>query len=461
MKSRLFKIFLIVTTFLFQISVWAATLERPAVMAPLEVYDWDGFNQDLQRAKSIGVVAVSTDVWWGKVESSADQQFDWSYYDKVSNAIINEGMKWVPIFSFHQCGGNVGDTCNIPIPPWIWQKLGGDNTNQLKYKSEKGNYSSEVIALWSDDKAREQYAQFIQAFAVHFSDKASHIEEINISAGSSGELRYPSYNQHDDFQYPGRGFLQSYSDHAIDDFRDFVKDRYGILDKVNAAWNIRLFSWNAIWPPSDAAGFFYRKDYLNIQYGKDFTEWYNQALIKHGEFMITLAMDALGEHLPGIALGIKIPGVHWLMSSPDIPHSAEVSAGLIPTYIDIYSDNTAHGYGPIIDMIKKFSRGEREVVLHFTCLEMDNDPQAPYYSLAKDLVFWVGNGAAARGVKIMGENALSGGITNDHGWNNIDNAICWGAYRGLTTLRVENLGDNDGLGFRRYQQIIDTFRNEK
>ena len=67
MKSRLFKLFLIVTTFLFQISVWAAPLERPAVMAPLEVYDWDSFNKDLQRAKSIGVIEVSTDVWWGKV----------------------------------------------------------------------------------------------------------------------------------------------------------------------------------------------------------------------------------------------------------------------------------------------------------------------------------------------------------------------------------------------------------
>ncbi|MDY6912067.1 MAG: family 14 glycosylhydrolase [Chloroflexota bacterium] len=458
MESRLLKLLLIVTVFLFQISIWAAPLQRPAVMAPLEVYDWDAFNRNLQRAKSIGVVAVSTDIWWGKVEGSADQQFDWSYYDKVSNAIISAGMKWVPIFSFHQCGGNVGDTCDIPIPPWIWQKLGGDNPEQLKYKSEKGNYSTEVIALWSDDKAGEQYKQFIKAFAVHFSNKASHIEEVNISAGPSGELRYPSYNQHDDFQYPGRGFLQSYSDHAIDDFRGFVKDRYGSLDNVNAAWNIKLTSWNEIRPPLDANGFFYRKDYLNIRYGKDFTEWYNQALIKHGEFMITVAMDALGEHLPGVALGIKIPGVHWLMSSPEMPRSAEISAGLIPTHIDIFSDNTAHGYSPIIEMAKNLSREEREVVLHFTCLEMDNNSQAPNYSLAKDLVFWVSNGAGAREVTIMGENALSGGITNDYGWDNIDNAIRWGTYRGLTTLRVGNLADNDGLGFRRYRQVIDTFR---
>jgi hypothetical protein len=127
---------------------------------------------------------------------------------------------------------------------------------------------------------------------------------------------------------------------------------------------------------------------------------------------------------------------------------------LIPTNIDIGSDETAHGYGPIIDMVKRSNGGERPIVLHFTCLEMDNKNQAPEYSRAKDLVFWVGNGAGSRGVSIMGENALSGGITYDGGWDNIDNAVRWSAYKGLTTLRVGDLDTNGGLGFRRYQQLI-------
>lgn len=438
--------------------VWAATLERPAVMSPLEVKDWNSFKQDLHTAKSIGVVAVSTDVWWGKVESAQDQQFDWSYYDAVSDAIISAGMTWVPIMSFHQCGGNVGDDCDIPIPSWLWAKLGGDKPNQLKYKSEKGNYSSEVIALWADDIAKDQYRQYIEAFAEHFANKAAHIEEINISAGPSGELRYPSYNQHDHFQYPGRGFLQSYSDAAIGDFQDFIQRRYLSLGKVNEAWHENLTSWQSIRPPSDADGYFYRKDYLNIQYGKDFTHWYNQALIRHGKFMLKLAAEALDIHLPNKSLGIKIPGIHWLMSSPDLPRAAEITAGLIPTDIDINHDQTAHGYAPIIDMLRQLNQQGENIVLHFTCLEMDNDWHGPNYSLAKDLVFWVGNGAGARGVTIMGENALSGGITSDHGWNNIANAMQWSSYRGLTTLRLSNLNDNNGLGFRRYQQVITKYR---
>jgi hypothetical protein len=446
-----------ILVFLLQAAALGAPLERPAVMAPLVVEDWDGFNRHLQQAKAIGVSAVSTDVWWGKVEGDADQRFDWSYYDQVSDAIIDAGLKWVPILSFHQCGGNVGDSCDIPIPHWLWKQLGGDKSYRLMYKSEQGKYSHEVIALWSDDKARKQYWEFVRDFSRHFGNKVEHIEEINISAGPSGELRYPSYNQHDGFNYPGRGFLQAYSDLARDDFVAFAKEKYATLDRLNAAWNTSLDNWDQVRPPDDAAGFFYRQDYLNIQYGKDFSEWYNRALLEHGQFMITLAIDALANDFPGVPLGIKIPGIHWLMGSPELPRAAEVSSGLIPTNIDLGSDATAHGYGPIIDMVKNLNSSERQVVLHFTCLEMDNKNQAQEYSLAKDLVFWVGGGAGARGVKIMGENALSGGITNDHGWDNIDNAMRWSTYRGLTTLRVGDLDANGGLGFRRYQQMINEY----
>jgi beta-amylase len=457
MYRRLY-VLLVVCACLFQPGLYAAPLDRPAVMAPLVVEDWDGFNRQLQEAKAIGVTTVSTDVWWGKVEGEADQNFDWSYYDRVSDSIISAGLKWVPIFSFHRCGGNVGDSCDIPIPHWIWKMLGGDKSYRLMYLSEKGKYCREVVALWSDDQVRKQYVEFIQDFSQHFADKATTIEEINISAGPSGELRYPSYNQHDDFHYPERGYLQAYSDLAIADFARFAQQKYTSLDDLNRAWNTSLNRWDDIRPPEDAPGFFYRKDYLYIQYGKDFTQWYNQALLDHGAFMINLAVEALGERFQGTPLGIKIPGVHWLMGSPDLPRAAEVTTGLIPTHIDLGSDDTAHGYAPIIERIKQLSNPEHKVVLHFTCLEMDNKNQAPDYSLAKNLVFWVGNGAGTRDLAIMGENALSGGITNDFGWNNIDNAVRWSAYRGLTTLRLGNLEENGGLGFRRYEQLINDFK---
>ena len=453
-------LFALLFTLLLPVPSWAQPLERPAAMAPLEVSDWESFKDQLRRAKEIGITAISTDVWWGKVEGAGDQRFDWSYYDAVSAVIFEAGLKWVPILSFHQCGGNVGDTCDIPIPGWLWGQLGGDDPDRLKYKSERGNLSTEVIALWADELAREEYLEFMVAFRDRYQGHAERIEEISISAGPSGELRYPSYNSHDGFVYPARGFLQAYSEPALEDFRAYAKGKYDTLERLSTAWSIepKLTDWNQVRPPSNADEFFGLKDYLNIQYGRDFTDWYNGALVEHGAFMIELAREALGESFPGIALGIKIPGVHWRMSDPAIPRSAEVSAGLIPTNIDIGDDRTGHGYAPILDMVKRAATEKRPVVLHFTCLEMDNEAAAPNYSLAKDLVFWVAQGASRAGVEIMGENALSGGVSNDHGWDNIDNAVRWSDYRGLTTLRIGDLAANGGLGFHRYQHLINDYK---
>ena len=153
----------------FAIPAWADKISSANVMAPLEINDaaaWSDFQNRLYTAKSLGVDAVSVDVWWGKVEAAGDQIFDWSYYDTVVSKIEAAGLHWVPIMSFHQCGGNVGDDCNIPIPSWIWNHYSGVSANDLKYKSEQGNYANETVSLWADDLVLSEYAEFLQAFEI-------------------------------------------------------------------------------------------------------------------------------------------------------------------------------------------------------------------------------------------------------------------------------------------------------
>jgi beta-amylase len=52
-----------------------------AVMAPLRMSETElaQFDSLLDEAKDIGVTAVSVDVWWGLVENTGDQHFDWRY----------------------------------------------------------------------------------------------------------------------------------------------------------------------------------------------------------------------------------------------------------------------------------------------------------------------------------------------------------------------------------------------
>lgn len=442
----------------------AGRLETANVMAPLSVEDWGAFENALSAVKQYGVDAVSVDVWWGRVEGTADNQFDWSYYDQLFSKIKAHGLKIVPIMSFHRCGGNVGDDCNIPLPGWLWNKYVGRSFkgivvdgNDLMYKSEQGNFSSEVVQLWADDLVMNEYTDFVNAFKSHFSTYNNDVIEINVSGGSAGELRYPSYNSHDhNTGYPTRGALQSYSRLALQDFQSSMLKKYVSLDGVNAAWGIQLTDPSQIRPPSDAEGFFNRQDYANIRYGKDFVDWYNQALVNHGLALLTQVTQALTGAFPNAAMGYKIPGVHWTMTNPAYPRAAEVAAGLIQTSIDFNADATGHGYANIINLAQTLASNGRRVVIHFTCLEMDDQNYAPPYSLAKSLVFWVAQHAQRLGVTIKGENALSGGITGNHGWDNIDNAFQYASYTGLTALRIGEVAS--GLGQARYTNLIQKFR---
>jgi hypothetical protein len=421
-------------------------------MAPLYVSDWSSFESQLDTAKSMGIEAISVDVWWGDVEENGDQQFDWSYYDTIFGKIRNAGLDIVPIMSFHQCGGNVGDDYTSYIPSWIWTHFSEVSSDNLKYKSETGAYSTEYVSLWADDYVMDEYIEFMDAFESQYAYLASYIDEVNISGGTAGELRYPSYNSHDWGGYPNRGTLQCYGDLAIADFRSEILSKYGSLSSVNSAWGTSLTSVEDINMPDDSDFFFNNYDYINTQYGKDLIDWYNQSLSDHGKRLINAAKTAFDSEFSSIELGMKIPGIHWMIGDPDYPRLAEITAGLIQTSVDYQNSSTGHGYSNIVST---FTGNNRQVNLHFTCLEMGNENWSPAYSKAEDLVFWVASAADSQGVTIKGENALSGGVTTTFGWDQIENAFTWASYSGLTVLRLENIVSDTGK--TRYEQLIDIY----
>ncbi len=431
------------------------------VMAPLHVNDtdWADFERQLVIARNVGVDAVSVDVWWGDVEAAGDQIFDWSYYDTVFQKITAAELNLVPIMSFHQCGGNVGDDYTSYIPSWIWDHFTSQNiyADDLKYMSETGAYSTEYVSLWADDYVMSEYVEFMDAFEQRYASYAGYIDEINISGGTAGELRYPSYNSHDWGAYPNRGTFQFYGSLAVADFRESMLTKYGSLSGVNSAWGTNLTTQDEINPPSDINYFVDSLDYQNIQYGRDLIDWYNESLKQHGKDLIAGASQAFDNEFANVPLGIKIPGVHWKMGDPVNPRIAEITAGLIQTSVDFTSSTTGHGYA---NLISTASGNGRDVVLHFTCLEMNNENYDPQYSLAQDLVFWIAQEAENQGITVKGENALSGGVMDDTGWDNINNAFDWSAYTGLTVLRMSNITDND-TGRTRYQQFVQKWATDK
>lgn len=50
--------------------------------------------------------------------------------------VSNAGLKFQAVMSFHSCGGNVGDTCNIPLPTWVTSVA---NDHDIFYEDAQGS----------------------------------------------------------------------------------------------------------------------------------------------------------------------------------------------------------------------------------------------------------------------------------------------------------------------------------
>ena len=414
------------------------------LMMPLKLpatdAEWASLASRLARIKALGAYAVSSDVWWSSVESSADNTFAWEPYEKLAEAVVTAKLKWVPILSFHQCGGNVGDECDFKLPDWLWNKYPRAVT-----QSEFGNSSKEAISVSSSGEALGEYVAFIESFRDRFSRFAPHVSEINVSFGPAGELRYPSYNSHDEGKtgYPSRGGLQAHSDDAEASFRKFVLGKYGTVEAASAAWKVALTKEEDIRPPESSAVLYSTGAHLE-PYGRDFFAWYHGSLMERGKLLGEAAIDALlapSSAFKGVELGAKVPGIHWRMATD---RAAELSAGLILPPASQSTAPSAADYEGIAKLFASLDASAKakggRFVLHFTCLEMsDDEGGVEAASKAATLVRIVGEAAKKEGLLLKGENALSGTLGSQSSWDNMRRSVLEGPYRGLTILRFDDV----------------------
>lgn len=399
------------------------------VMAPLtKVTNWSEFSKQLETLKNNGVYGITTDIWWGDVEGAGDNQFDWSYYKQYAQIVKDSGLMWTPIISTHQCGGNVGDDCNVPIPNWLW---GLAPENHLAQKSETGYINKETLSPWASDVIEEQYNELYQSFAENFSEYKDIISKIYVSTGAAGELRYSSYAATAGWSYPERGEFQAYSTTAMNDFRNEMQEKYGDFTSLNNAWGTNISSWNQVTPPTDGDHFFTSGAAYESEYGKDFLNWYQSKLVYHLELVGRLAHENFDSTF-NVPIGAKIAGIHWKRNDPIMPNAAEYSAGY-------------YAYETILDQFKASN-----LELTFTALEMDDGDANvhPYYSSPKSLVSYIAEIASNKDLVINGENALaissSDAQYSNGRYKNIAQHLFNEDFHGFTLLRLKNLVHADG-----------------
>ena len=195
----------------------------------------------LRALAAAGVTGVAVDVWWGIAEAAGPGKYDFDAYARLFAAAAAAGLKVSATMSFHAAGGNVGDTCTVPLPPWVL--AAGEEEPDMFYTDAAGHRNRECLSLGADEveclpaaghaagagadagaasrpppmrTPVRAYADFVSAFATRFRSAlaAGTITEVTVGLGPAGELRYPSYPEGDGrWRFPGVGAFQCYDAH--------------------------------------------------------------------------------------------------------------------------------------------------------------------------------------------------------------------------------------------------------
>ncbi|XP_027924794.1 beta-amylase 1, chloroplastic [Vigna unguiculata] len=351
-------------------------------------------NAAMAALKSAGVEGVMMDVWWGLVEREKPGEYNWGGYVELMEMAKKHGLKVQAVMSFHQCGGNVGDSCNIPLPKWVVEEI--NNDSDLAYTDQWGRRNYEYVSLGCDTlpvlKGRtpvQCYADFMRAFRDTFKHLLGDtIVEIQVGMGPAGELRYPSYpEQNGTWKFPGIGAFQCFDKYMLKSLKAAAeaqgKPEWGSTGPTDAG---NYNNW-----PEDTQ--FFRKEGggWDGPYGEFFLTWYSQMLLEHGDRILTSAKSILDN--TGVKISVKIAGIHWHYGSRS--HAPELTAGY-------YNTRFRDGYLPIAQMLARHG-----AVFNFTCIEM-RDHEQPQDALCapEKLVKQVALATQKAQVPLAGENAL-------------------------------------------------------
>merc|ERR1719507_455267 len=92
---------------------------------PLDTVTEDGnrVNKLEERKKWLkglaqsGVRGIMVDVWWGLCETGPGE-YNFAGYVELCKLLQELGLKLQAVMSFHQCGGNVGDSVTVKLPKY-------------------------------------------------------------------------------------------------------------------------------------------------------------------------------------------------------------------------------------------------------------------------------------------------------------------------------------------------------
>ena len=224
--------------------------------------------------KTVGATSVESYVPWADVEP-AENQWDWSKWDKQVAILRGAGLKWVPLLI-------AGPAYATPL----WFQAG---PHSHFYRRIEDGAQSRVQSIFNPDM-RQYVERFINAFADHYRDSGS-LESVLLGiSGVFGESIYPigpvgGWTTKLTGEYPKEKGWWMGDPYAVAAFRDAMRKKYGDIGTLNGAWRAGYHSFDNVAPfqaegaPSDVAR-------------RDFVEWSEQAMTDWAAFWAATARKA-------------------------------------------------------------------------------------------------------------------------------------------------------------------------
>ena len=220
----------------------------------------DAGTADAALFKALSVTSVESYVDWAGVEPVKDQ-WDWSKWDKQVATLKQAGLKWAPFLI-------AGSAYATPL----WFQNSADSHT---YRCLEHGKDSKVQSLFNP-ALRPQIERFLRAFAQRYRDTGV-IESVLLGiTGIYGESIYPAgpeggWTARLTGEYHNHHGWWAGDAYAVAAFRAAMREKYGRVKRLNAAWGVDHASFDEIEP-------FLPEKAPNDQARADFVEWYQQAM---------------------------------------------------------------------------------------------------------------------------------------------------------------------------------------
>jgi hypothetical protein len=224
-------------------------------------------------AKVLGFTSIESYVRWNWVEQE-EGKFDWSLIDPQVAEMTRHGMKWFPLLV-------VGSAYALPS----WYRNSKEN---IGFVCLEHGLENPIQTIWNPAQERH-VTRFLTEFGKHY-EPMGVLEGVRLGpSGNYGESQYPAGGN---WAPPGEKAIHIHlgwwagDDLAVADYREFVKERYRSVDKLNQVWGTEHSDWNSVKPRLP-------ETMLSPRERLDFTEWYTDAMTEWCDWWVQESAKAL------------------------------------------------------------------------------------------------------------------------------------------------------------------------